>query len=232
MKALIAAVRRSVPLVVAAALAVTGGACSDDDGTDVTLGGGVRVRLTDAPSDYVAEARVWISHVYLQRDDDLDDDGIDDEAGDDQVDDEAEREGRYDLFFDPADPLVYDLMLLRDGVEADLAESDVVPDGAWEQLRLVVDSAVVVLAEGYTFEDGGSEAVLKIPSGSSSGIKVQLGEPLEPAEGETVEILVDFDVNRNFRLTGPPPGNNDGRIRGMLFTPVLQEVGRQEITGS
>lgn len=195
-------------------------ACSDGGGTDAALGGGLQVRLTDAPSDYVSEAHIWVSRVYLQADDDGE------EAGDDAPDDG----GRFDLFNDPDAPRRFDLMELRDGVEAELAEADAVPEGAWAQLRLVVDSAVVVLADGYVFESGGVEDVLFVPSGAQSGIKVQLTAPVEPDAGETVIVLVDVDVDRNFRLTGPPPETNGGMVRAMRFTPVLQEIRRREVT--
>ena len=173
--------------------------------TDVQMSS-VRVLLTDAPSDVIASAEVWISHVYLQ-------------GGDD---DEAEG-GRVDLFNDPDNPQHYDLLTLRDGVTADLTDVVDVDVGLYRQLRLVVDSARVTLVEGVSFEDNSSTATLRVPSGSSSGIKVLLARDLETVEGETTTLTVDFDVDQNFVIQGTegPAG-----VRQIIFTPLLREDAR------
>ena len=195
--------------------------CGDDGALDGNAE--VRVLVTDAPSDYIAAADIWVSAVYLQGgamdDDDLDDDGVDDGADDDVP-------GRVFLFDDPENPKRFDLLLLRDGITEDLTGYTDVEPGSYGQLRLVVDSAVVTLAEGYAFRDGGSTSSLMVPSGSSSGIKVQLDEPVEVDTGEEVTIVVDFDVDRNFVIQGNP--ETPAGIQGVLFTPLLQEISREE----
>jgi hypothetical protein len=172
--------------------------------------GSVQVLLTDAPSDRIAAAEVWISRVYLQGD------------GEDEVEEGVEGDeegGRVDLFNDPADPRSYDLLTLRDGVTADLTGTVEVPAGRYAQLRLVVDSARVTLIEGFTFANGDTSRSLFVPSGSSSGIKVQLAEPVESSDSETSVVLVDFDVDANFVFQGPP-----GAPNGVLFTPTLRQI--------
>lgn len=168
----------------------------------------VRILLTDAPSDYIESADIWVSAVYLQRRDD----------------DDAEGDPRVYLFDDAENPQSYDLMLLRDGITADLTGDVDLEPGAYGQLRLIVDSAFVTLKEGYAFNDGSTTARLKVPSGAQSGIKVQLNDEIEASEGETVDLVVDFDVDDNFKLQGNP--ETPAGIHGILFTPVLKEKER------
>ena len=178
--------------------------CDDPSGPEGAAR--VRVLLTDAPSDYIASAEVHISRVYLQG-------GGEEDAG------------RVDLFRDEADPLVFDLLELRDGITADMTgEVDVEP-GKYRQLRLVVQRATVTLADGYAFSDGSREKTLFVPSGAQSGIKIQLSEDIDAEPGETTTLVVDFDVDKNFVLQGNP--NTPAGIHGVLFTPVLHEKSRQ-----
>jgi hypothetical protein len=199
---------RALPITVLAAAALgLGIAACDEATTGPEDGARVRILLTDAPADYIESAEIWVSAVYLQR-----------------RDDDAEGDPRVYLFDDAANPRTYDLMLLRDGVTADLTGDVELEPGAYGQLRLIVDSAFVTLKEGYAFNDGSTTASLKVPSGSRSGIKVQLNEDIDAEAGELVDLIVDFDVNENFKLQGNP--ETPAGIHGMLFTPVLKEKSR------
>jgi len=189
--------------VLTAAAAVFGG-CDDPAGPDGQAR--VQVLLTDAPAEYFASAEVTISRVYLQG-------GGEEDAA------------PVDLFNDAENPHVYDLLLLQDGVTADLTGLVDVPDADYGQLRLVVSSAVITLADGYTFSDGTTEKELQIPSGAQSGIKVQLTEPVAAVEGSTTIVVVDFDVYENFVIQGNP--DTPAGIHGILFTPVLRETDRE-----
>lgn len=192
-------------LMTAVAVILTGSlvyGCQDTSGP----GGRARIKvlLTDAPAELLETAEVWISRVYLVP-------GDEDGAG-------------IDLFNDPDNAKHYDLLQLRDGVTAELTAATEVEAGRYAQLRLVVDSAVVTLAEGYTFTDGTTSRRLFVPSGSQSGIKVNLTGAIDAGAGETTEILVDFDVDQNFVIQGDP-GTPAG-IMGILFTPLLVEKDR------
>jgi hypothetical protein len=183
------------------------GACQDGP---VEANGVARVQilLTDAPSDYLETAEVWISRVVLV-------------PGEN---DAPEGSGFVDLFNDPQAPQWFDLLTLRDGITAELSEVVEVPEGRYAQLRLVVDSARVTLRDGYTFRDGTVTKPLFVPSGSRSGIKVQLADPVEAEDGGLTILTVDFDVDRNFVMQGNP--ETPAGIQGILFTPVLQEKER------
>lgn len=202
--------RRSTPLRLAVIPVLILGAAACENATTVDSDSSARVRvfLTDAPSDYIQSAMVTVSHVYL--------------VGSAE---EPTADERIDVFHDPDNPKVFDLMTLRDGVVAEVATA-AVPAGAYKQLRLVVDDAKVTLAEGYEFADGGTEMTLKVPSGSTSGIKVQLARDVEASEGAVAELVVDFDIDQNFKLQGNP--DTPAGIKGILFTPVLKELSRSQ----
>jgi len=169
----------------------------------------VQILLTDAPSDMIASAEVWISHVYLQG-------GVGEP--------EEDGGGRVDLFNDPESPHHYDLLDLQDGLTADLTGFVEIEAGLYQGLRLVVDSARVTLVEGLAFPDDTDTALLMVPSGSESGIKVMLDDVIEVAEGESTILTVDFDVDRNFVIQGD---QGQGVIEGVLFTPVLLELDQE-----
>lgn len=189
-------------------------ACDDVDTApeDAAL---VQIVVTDAPSDYIESAEVWISKVYLQ--------GAPDEGDEAAADPPS---GRVVLFEDPTNPFHVDLLVLRDGLVAELTEPVAVDPGGYNQLRIVVDSAFVTLKEGFAFSDGSTTRALKIPGGSSSGVKVFLDGPVAAEAGEQTTLLLDFDVDDNFKIQGNP--DSPAGIKGLLFTPVIKELNRAE----
>jgi hypothetical protein len=200
-------------LLAVLSLAVLLGAC-DDSSTDLAGDGQVRVMLTDAPSDYLDVAEVCISQVYLQ--------GSAESEEDEEEEDEGNNGGRTVLWDKQDGPAqCFDLLELQ-GVSAEIAETDV-PAGTYHQLRFIVESATVTLAEGYTFSDGESTTMdLQVPSGAQSGIKVNLLEPVQVEDQTVVEVTVDADVNANFVIQGNP--ETPAGIHGVLFTPSLKEI--------
>ena len=192
------------------------GAC-DDDATGPEGMGAIQILLTDAPADMLDSAHVWISQVYLV--------GGGESAEPDTAEVEGEEPvtGRVDLFNDSANPLVFDLLQLRDGVTADLTGLISVDPTAYRGLRFVIDSARVTLAEGLSFESGGRQEVLTIPSGSTSGIKVKIADVLEVSEDETLTVVVDLDVDENFVIQ---TNQQTGAVRSVRFKPVLRESKR------
>jgi hypothetical protein len=187
-------------------------ACQDATGPEGI--GQLQVLITDAPADYIKTAEVWISRVYLQG------------GAEEETTEEKEGGGRVDLFNDPDNPRYYDLLTLQDGVTANLTPPADLEAGTYSQLRLVVDHALVTLADGYEFRDGGTERDLFVPSGMQSGIKVLLDGPIQIADQELTIVTVDFDVNENFVIQGNP--DTPAGIHGILFTPVLREKNRSE----
>lgn len=188
-----------LPLSVVLTLSLVG--CKESNRAVTGGNSQVRVLLTDAPSDALASANVTISRVYLVG------------GGGSPVDVMPATDA----------PAAFDLLDLRNGTEALLADHPV-PAGSYGQLRLVVASAEVTLADGTTFEDGTTTRTLKVPSGEESGIKVQLAAPIEADPEQVTIVVVDFDVDRNFVFQG----GHGTTVKDVLFTPVLQEKRRQE----
>jgi hypothetical protein len=63
---------------------------------------------------------------------------------------------------------------------------------------------------------------VKVPSGSTSGIKVKVDPPLTVEQGLTEELLLDIDLGESFVLNGnylTPAG-----IKGFNFKPVIRAI--------
>lgn len=205
---------RSVRVLTLPTLAVVALAgCGDALGVDGRAH--VKVLLTDAPSDYIGEALVDIGLVELLP------------AGDGD---------RVTLSEDGTDGPV-NLLDLQGAATTALADAEI-EAGSYREIRLIVESARVTLADGYEFRDGSTEAGLTVPSGAQSGIKLKLRQASgedpgpdpdaeEPDEagveisGERVLVL-DFDVGRSFRIQGNPM--TPAGISGVHFQPTLRVV--------
>ena len=146
--------------------------------------------LTDAPFpfDLVSEANVTISRVDI-----VSEEGVETIL-------EEER--------------TFNLLELQNGVTAVLAEATL-NAGPYEQLRLIVSSASIVLTDEREFD-------LFVPSGAQTGIKVLL-HGLELAAGSESELTLDFDVSESFIVQGNP--DTPAGIQGFLFKPVVRPLG-------
>jgi hypothetical protein len=187
--------RRQLQIVLTWLGLVVLAACNGSDTTSPPGTGTVEVRLADAPADDFQSATIFVSQVYL----------VGQGVG-----------AREELIADTK--ASFDLLTLQNGVTTLLANSEV-EAGGYAQLRLVVDSAVVVLASGRTFADGSTWASLRVPSGSESGLKVNLNSPVSVRASETTTLLVDFSVDRSFLFQGP--GNQPTSV---MFRPVLHAL--------
>ena len=145
--------------------------------------GHLKLAMTDAPGPDVLSATLSIREIYLM----------------------GEDGGRVVL---RDDPFTVDLVTLSN---ASLVLVDVdVPDGAYSELRFVIDGAwIEVAGDGGTkvyatdgFEgqvSGDITGALKTPSWGSSGLKLKLpGDRIE-VDGTQRFLLVDFDVAESFR---------------------------------
>src|SRR3972149_9299957 len=105
-------------------------ACSSTSPTTAGTTGTVVVRLTDAPNDDFQSATVFVSQVSL-----------------------ATGDNSATATVLSSTKASFDLLTLQNGVTAQLASAPV-PTGSYTQLRLVVDSARVVLAAGKAISQG------------------------------------------------------------------------------
>jgi len=96
--------------------------------------------------------------------------------------------------------------------------------GTYNQIRLIIDSASVII-------DGVASAV-KVPSGAQTGLKLTHQFTLEA--GSTYNLMIDFDASRSIVITGPKASPSyhlkptirlvamptTGSISGTVSTPV------------
>lgn len=99
---------------------------------------------------------------------------------------------------------VYNLLELQNNVSVILADKVILPEGKISQLRLI-------LGENNTIVTATDIISIKVPSGSESGLKINLDTVIIP--NQTIVIILDFDVNTSIVQTG------NGKF---LLKPVLK----------
>ncbi|HET6679833.1 MAG TPA: DUF4382 domain-containing protein [Gemmatimonadaceae bacterium] len=199
-------------VAIGAALALTVACSSDDVVNPQPEGTGTLVvKLTDAPFPFDEVERV---DVFVVRVDAKAATTTEAEA-DEGTDDGSANSNGWTTVSDAGG--LIDLMTLRNGVTANLGQEALVA-GEWKSFRLIIDPAQssVTLKDG-TVLDGGSTPGITFPSAGRSGIKVMLDEPVAIVEGETTEVLIDFDIEQSFVLKG-----NTLLQNGLLFKPVIR----------
>ena len=183
--------------------------CSDN-----ALGPGegrIALRMTDAPFplDDVESISMFIVRVEARPQATTEEDAaLDIDA------DEAEDDG-WIVLATPNDD--YDLMDLRNGVSVFLGDEDV-PVGSYQSIRLILDTdkSSVTLKNGMVLTGSSSPSIV-FPSAGRSGIKVLFNAPIVVDDGETVDVLLDFDAEQSFVLRG-----NSILQNGLLFKPVIR----------
>jgi hypothetical protein len=161
--------------------------------------GTVRFALADAPVDDAEHVFIYVKAMGLKSD-----------AAADFT----------DLTLDTVKEL--DLLQYRSGLSYDFGDINIEP-GDYSEIRLVLDSenhAKIVLKDG-------SEEALKVPSGTSSGLKIKSN--FSVAKGETTKMVVEFDLYRSLKVTGGGSGNGNGQGNGdkpakYMLKPVLKAV--------
>lgn len=162
----------------------------NDTGDEDT--GTLSVLLTDGPfpADLIAEANITIDSLIVHAMD-------------------------SDTFITlSSDPQVFNLLDLRNGFTASLASLEI-PTGRYNQVRLIVDDS-----DASVILNNGTSAMLTIPSGGKSGMKLNIKPFLQIEAGIESELLLDFDVSKSFKA--PPSGQGD-TLR-FIFSPVLRVV--------
>ena len=119
-----------------------------------------------------------------------------------------------------------DLLQLRSGLESSLALGDV-PAGAYDQIRLhIVESEL-------EFTDSSPAQSFKVPSGSSSGLKINIDPPVLVATGATVPLLLDVDLSNSFHTTsvGGDPTCDELKTgeAGVIFAPLIRVLNTAEV---
>lgn len=166
--------------------------------------GKVILKITDAPfpAELVAEANVTIDWVQLGK-----------------IEPTEDGEKTDDQFYtiELVEETTFNLLELSNGISEVLGEAEV-PAGEYDEIRMHVTSASIVLTDGTEYD-------MKVPGGSSSGLKVKVIPAILVDNGTPSEILLDFDVSRSFVAKGnynAKKGINN--IKGFNFKPVVRAV--------
>jgi hypothetical protein len=171
--------------------------CTNEENISIEEGKGrINVLLTDAPYpiELISNAYVTIDKVEIRKKT------------------EAEMDEEKDSFIVlNEENMVIDLLELTNGITEEIAAAEL-EAGYYDMIRLHVVDATVVLNDGSEFD-------LKVPSGSSSGLKIKIQPEIHLEEGQTSDVLLDFDVSRSFVVKGPIDN-----INGFNFKPVVRGV--------
>ena len=178
------------------------GACGDNTGPGDGEGR-LTIQLTDAPGD-MADAFISIDRITL-------------------IGATEDAEGET-LEFDLDGSEYINLLDLSGGEFLDLVEGEDVPAGQYSELRIYLNDAYVVLADGRVFATNGADlpagveadGELKCPSCSQSGYKVKFMDAgLEVDEDDETVVRIDFDVGQSF-------GHEAGQAGKWIMHPVLR----------
>jgi len=180
-------------LFLAGIAALTFYGCGDKSNNDAM--GTLKLTVTDAPFpiEYIEEANLTVTKIELR-----------------MASDTADSVFKVVM----EDTVSFNLVDLRNGLTQDLSEVDIEP-GTYDLVRVFVTDASLTLTDGRTFD-------LKVPSGSSSGIKVFINPAIEVTGGLTSELLLDFNLDKSFVLKGSM--DTPAGIKGFSFKPVIRAV--------
>ncbi len=161
--------------------------------------GRLKVYLTDAPFPIglVENTYVTIDRVEVRQ-------HIETESGDDDA-------ASYIVISQGI--MEFDLLQLANGITAHLGTVDLDP-GYYDMIRLRVVDAKVVLKDGTVHN-------LKVPSGSTSGLKIKIKPDIHIREGQTSDVLLDFDISKSFVARG---NIKNGSFQGFIFKPVVRGI--------
>lgn len=111
----------------------------------------------------------------------------------------------------PIEQGIYNLLALQNNISVVLADHVQIPIGTITQMRLI-------LGERNSLETSTAVYELKVPSGSESGLKIEVGQVI--SSRDHLVILIDFDASASIVETG-----NDTYI----LKPVLKIKSAQKV---
>jgi hypothetical protein len=172
--------------------------CNNNDEYVISEGKGrINVLMTDAPFpvEEVSNALVTIDKVEIRK----------------KIDGEQDEDSDSFIVINEEEMLI-DLLQLTNGITEEIAYADLDP-GLYDLIRLHVVEGTVIMNDGQEYN-------LKVPSGSASGLKVKIDPGIYLEEGQTSDVLLDFDVSKSFVVRG----NFKGNFNGFIFKPVVRGV--------
>jgi len=196
---------RLLPLYLLLSLAAS---CSDDGASppeEPPQDGRVHLEITDAPlpMNQVARFIVEIDAVRVHSD--------------------ADGDHGFQTIIEDG-PFEVKLHGLRNGL-TQLFEGDLLEPGSYRQMRIHFTSALLELKDGriFTTEDN----TLRLTGQDSAGFKIFFDPPVEVREGETTDLLLDFDLRKS--VSSVPGKDTDHadffHLHPNVRTAVLEETG-------
>lgn len=198
-----------IGLMFLAAIAVFMTSCTSVDEVETKSGKGtVVVKLTDAPFpvSMVDQTIVTIDKIEIR----MGTASSTTEGGTSTS--TTEEDSEYIVILD--EPREFDLLTLQNGV-TEVIEDAELEVGSYDLIRMYVSDSEVVLKSGERFD-------LKIPGGTSSGLKLKLSPALVIEDGVESSLILDFDVSKSFVVQGNP--KTPAGIKGFLFKPVIRAM--------
>lgn len=198
-------------LMLLAGILILATSCNQINDSENDGKGRIVLTLTDAPFpvSLVDQALVTIDKIEIRS-----------VAPEEATEAEADYASLYTVLYE-GEGKEFDLLDLQNGITAELLSMDL-EVGSYDLIRMHVTDATVVLKSGASFD-------LKVPSGSSSGLKIKVSPELVIEEGVESEVVLDFDVSKSFIVQGNSK-KADG-IKGFIFKPVLRAM-CQKYSGS
>jgi hypothetical protein len=185
-------------------------ACSSDKTTS-SGNGAMAVQLTDAPFPIDSLSSV---DVFVVRVDARQASADSTSAAQGAADDSASMGGWTTLATPKAK---VNLLAYQNGSTLPLGTAGMAA-GSYAGFRLVIDpSQSSVTLKNGTVLSGTSTPGIMFPSGSRSGIKINLSSPITVIAKDTTTVLIDFRVDSSFVIRGSTIMQN-----GLLFKPVIQ----------
>lgn len=207
--------------------------------------GAIQVRVTDAPKYGVESVVVHFSQVSVHR------------AGEGEDEEEATptptptatatptptatptatptpsapaEGGWIDI---PVEDGSFDLVELgKEGVEALLAQDDLVPAGKYTQIRVIIDEDTpveVTYSDPDNLDEDGDPVLTTVDAKLPSG-ELKFVRPFEVVDGTTTIITLDFVVEDSVVFTGA--SGKDGGVKVILKPVVKLSVERETLLGT
>lgn len=195
---------RFLSLLVILMTSFTFTACNTNSGTGT---GTMKVSLTDAPANY-EEVNIEIRQVLVNQDADAEEPEDNGEEGETEDENGEDENGWYSIM---DDSITVNLLDYQNGTVLDLGDIEL-EAGRYNQIRLLLGDNNTVVINGETH-------ALTTPSGQQSGYKLNVQAEVE--EGQTYELVIDFDASQSIVETG----NGKYILKPVLRTVELQEQG-------
>ena len=194
--------------------------CSNEETTPAM--GEVVVNVTDAPinPENIEGVFLSISEVHAITGDDQDEE-MEEAEGMDEGDDADADENRVIVTFD--EPVFFDLMSYQNGATYLLGDG-MIEAGTYSGLRFIISGR----NDSYVLFKDGTQEPLNIPSGTSSGYKVN--GSFEVGANSTTAIVADIDLSKALVLIGQ--GEYKLRPTGRVITQAATGTITGTVTGA